>query len=36
MPNSGLLIAERNWRLRMKANGSTHSQIRGALCGLFA
>src|SRR5437016_14268908 len=34
MLNSDLLIAERNWRLRMKANCSMHSQIGGALCGL--
>jgi hypothetical protein len=36
MRNSGLLVAERNLQLRMKAKCSIHSQIGGALCGLFA
>jgi hypothetical protein len=36
MRNSGSLLAERNLRLRMKVNCSIHSQIGGALCGLFA
>ena len=36
MRNSGSLIAERNSHLRMKAKCFIHSQIGGALCGLFA
>ena len=36
MRNSGSSIAERYSHLRMKVNCSMHSQIGGALCGLFA
>jgi len=36
MPNSGQLVAERYSHLCMKTNCSIHSQIGGALCGLFA